>query len=126
MPVFIALYRVIYEMPAYVSRIGEAFGVLADKIMQARKALPDVTISDETLEIVAKLAVELGVDGHRADITVIKTALTLAAFNEHKEVELADVKMAAKLVLPHRMRRRPFEEGQLDWNKVEAFLGQEA
>ena len=99
---------------------------LADKIMQARKALPNVTISDETLEIVAKLAVELGVDGHRADITVIKTALTLAAFNEHKEVELADVKMAAKLVLPHRMRRRPFEEGQLDWNKVEAFLGQEA
>ena len=52
--------------------------------------------------------------------------MTLAAFNEHNEVELADVKAAAKLVLPHRMRRRPFEEGQLDWNKVEAFLGQEA
>ena len=74
----------------------------------------------------AKLAVELGVDGHRADITVIKTALTMAAFSEHKEVEMSDLKAAAKLVLPHRMRRRPFEEGQLDWNKVEAFLGQEA
>ena len=50
----------------------------------------------------------------------------MAAFSEHKEVEMSDLKAAAKLVLPHRMRRRPFEEGQLDWNKVEAFLGQEA
>lgn len=99
---------------------------LAEKIMQAREVLPKVTISDELLETVAKLAVELGVDGHRADITVIKTALTLAAFNGHLEVELEDVKAAAKLVLPHRMRRRPFEEGQLDWNKVEAFLTREA
>lgn len=99
---------------------------LAKKIMQAREVLASVTISDQLLETVAKLAVELGVDGHRADITVIKTALTLAAFNGHAQVEMEDVKLAAKLVLPHRMRRRPFEEGQLDWNKVEAFLGQEA
>ena len=99
---------------------------MAEKILKAREVLPNVTISDELLETVAKLAVELGVDGHRADITVIKTALTMAAFSEHKEVEMSDLKAAAKLVLPHRMRRRPFEEGQLDWNKVEAFLGQEA
>ena len=33
MPILIALYRVIYAMPAYVTKIGEAFGVLADKIM---------------------------------------------------------------------------------------------
>lgn len=35
MPILLALYRVIYAMPAYVTKIGEAFGVLADKIMQA-------------------------------------------------------------------------------------------
>jgi len=120
--------RLAYEDNAddFIAGYQEEQQALADKIMQAREALPNVTISDELLETVAKLAVELGVDGHRADITVIKTALTLAAFNEHQEVELSDVKAAAKLVLPHRMRRRPFEEGQLDWNKVEAFLEQEA
>ena len=95
---------------------------LGAKITQASSLLPQVDINDELLETVAKLAVELGVDGHRADITVIKTALTLAAFNGRKEVELEDVKNAAKLVLPHRMRRRPFEEGQLDWDKVESIL----
>ena len=120
--------RLAYEDNAddFIAGYQEEQQALAEKIMQAREALPNVTISDELLETVAKLAVELGVDGHRADITVIKTALTLAAFNEHQEVELADVKAAARRVLPQRMRRRPFEEGQLDWNKVEAFLEQEA
>lgn len=35
MPILFALYRVIYEMPAYVTKLGNAFGVLADKIMSA-------------------------------------------------------------------------------------------
>ena len=95
---------------------------LAKKIMQARKVLPIVTISDELLLKVASLVIELKVDGHRADITVIKTALTFAAFEGRSQVILEDIKNAAKLSLPHRMRRRPFEEGTLDWNKVEALL----
>lgn len=33
MPILFALYRVIQSMPAYVGRIGETFGVLADKII---------------------------------------------------------------------------------------------
>ena len=35
MPILFALYRVIYSMPAYVTKLGDAFGVLADKIMSA-------------------------------------------------------------------------------------------
>lgn len=35
MPILFALYRVINSMPAYVTKIGEAFGVLADKIIAA-------------------------------------------------------------------------------------------
>lgn len=35
MPILIALYRVIYQMPAYVTKLGNAFGVLADQIMSA-------------------------------------------------------------------------------------------
>ena len=95
---------------------------LAAKIMQARVVLQKVTIPEELLFSVAKLVVELGVDGHRADITVIKTAMTLAAFDGREITELADIKSAAKLVLPHRMRRKPFEEGVLYWSKVEALL----
>ena len=116
--------RLAYEADAdaFIASYEEEQEKLAARIMQARDFLPQVTIADELLVKVARLAIELGVDGHRADITVIKTALTLAAFNGHQQVELEDVKGAAKLVLPHRMRRRPFEEGQLDWSKVESLL----
>ncbi|MGM9582302.1 MAG: ATP-binding protein [Phascolarctobacterium sp.] len=116
--------RLAYEQDAdaFIAEYEEEQEALAAKIIQAGKLLPQVTIADKLLETVAKLAVELGVDGHRADITVIKTALTIAAFNARTQVELEDLKQAAKLVLPHRMRRRPFEEGQLDWDKVESFL----
>ena len=114
------------ELEELKAQLKEEQEELAARIIQAGKLLPAVTIDDKLLETVAKLAVELGVDGHRADITVIKTALTVAAFNGRAEVELEDLKQAAKLVLPHRMRRRPFEEGQLDWDKVESFLAAEA
>ncbi len=35
MPILFALYRVIYQIPAYVTKVGEAFGILADKIIAA-------------------------------------------------------------------------------------------
>lgn len=95
---------------------------LAEKIIKAREFLPNVEIDDKLLGLVAGISVELGVDGHRADITLIKTALTVAAFNGHCSVDTDDIKTAAKLVLPHRMRRRPFEEGELDWSRVDELI----
>lgn len=116
--------RLAYEQDAdaFIAQYEEEQKALADKIIAAQKLLAEVQIRDELLAKVAQLAIELGVDGHRADITVIKTALTVAAYAGRKEANLEDVKVAAKLVLPHRMRRRPFEEGALDWSKVEALL----
>lgn len=116
--------RLSYEenSSAFVQEYADEQNQLANKIIDARKNIHQVEISNELLALVAKLSVELGVDGHRADITVIKTAITIAAFNGKNQVEMDDIKQAAKLVLPHRMRRRPFEEGELDWGKVEAFL----
>lgn len=38
MPILLALYRVIYSMPAYVTKIGDTFRVLADKIISVDNA----------------------------------------------------------------------------------------
>lgn len=118
--------RLAYEQDpdSFVQLYQEEQEKLAASIMQARRILPQVTIKDELLLLVAKLAIALDVDGHRADITLIKTAMTLAAFAGREEVEAGDVKKAARLALPHRMRRRPFEDGTLDWDKVEAVFAQ--
>lgn len=107
---------------AFNSTYTEEQQQLAEKIIKAREFLRKVEIDDKLLGLVAGISVELGVDGHRADITLIKTALTVAAFNGHHSVDTEDIKTAAKLVLPHRMRRRPFEEGELDWSRVDEFI----
>lgn len=96
--------------------------VLAQKIITASSLLPQVRIDDSLLELVANISIKLEVDGHRADITMIKTAMTLAAFAGRAQVASEDIKEAATLVLPHRMRRRPFEEGILDWSVLDQLV----
>lgn len=95
---------------------------LKEKINCARALLPQVRYSDKSLEIAAKIAVELEVNGHRADITLIKTAVTNAAYEGRICVNKEDIITAAKLALPHRLRRRPFEEGEIDMEFVREML----
>lgn len=97
---------------------------LAQRIILAGSLLPKVEIADSLLELVATISIKLEVDGHRADITMIKTAMTLAAYAGRQQVSSEDIKEAAKLVLPHRMRRRPFEEGVLDWSILDQLVPQ--
>lgn len=115
------------ENPAgFAATYEEEQQKLAAAITAARALLPSVTIEDALLTKVAEVAIALDVDGHRADITVIKTALTLAAFAGRSSVSAADVLQAVRLALPHRMRRRPFEEGVLDWTTVESIFNEGA
>ena len=92
------------------------------RIQRAMKLLPQVTAANEILRLAAQISITLGVDGHRADIVLIKTAETLAAIAGHTEVTKEDLREAAHLALPHRMRRRPFEEQKLDWENVDKVI----
>ena len=87
---------------------------LCRRITDAGKMLGSVTYSDEILRLAAEISVSLGVDGHRADISMIKTACANAAYEGRNAVSKEDMKLAAELVLPHRMRRKPFEEQHMD------------
>ncbi|MDU4960759.1 MAG: ATP-binding protein [Sporomusaceae bacterium] len=121
--------RLAYELDAdaFAAQYRQEQQQLADAILTARQLLPQVAVDDDLLLLVASLSIKLAVDGHRADITVIKTALTLAAFAGRTTVTAGDIKKAARLALPHRMRRRPFEEGVLDFDEIEAvFQAREA
>lgn len=88
----------------------EAQQRLAAEIGRAKELLPQVNLPDQAVELAARIAIELGVDGHRADITTIKTAQTLAAFHGRTAVSSEDIVKAAELALPHRLRRRPLED----------------
>jgi Mg-chelatase subunit ChlI len=108
---------------AFIRRFDSEQKSLVEKIENAKSILHHVTYSDDILTIAARIAIQLGVDGHRADITMIKTALTHAALQGKTRADIEDLKVAASLTLPHRMRRRPFEEGVIDTGIIADIIG---
>lgn len=88
--------------------------LLCRRIVSAMELLPEVAISDRMVRKVIDVCTDLAIRTHRAELTVIRTAKTIAAFEGRKKVIEQDLKEAMKLALPHRMRRRPFEEPHLD------------
>ena len=80
---------------------------LSQKIMRAKERLPHVQISDKMIQLCSKLSLDALVAGHRADIIMRKTALSIACYEGREEVTEKDVNEAADLVLPHRMRISP-------------------
>ena len=95
---------------------------LREKIEKARDILSDVKYSNEILQLVAKIGIALDVDGHRCDLSIIKTAITLAALDGRLSVEKDDVLKAAKLAIPHRMRKTPFEDSKLSLESLEKLV----
>ena len=95
---------------------------LKNRIENSKKILKNIKCSDEIYELAAKISIALNVDGHRADIAVVKTAITIAAFENREEVIKEDILRAAVLALPHRMRKTPFEDGILDEEQIEKLV----
>jgi magnesium chelatase subunit D len=87
-------------------------------IISARERLPQVRFDDDILRLITLICVDQGVDGHRADIYMLKVAQTLAAYYGRDQVSDTDVRQAAELVLPHRLKRKPFSDAQMDQQKL--------
>ncbi|MBM9538448.1 ATP-binding protein [Desulfobulbus alkaliphilus] len=94
----------------FAARWREESQALADRIRIARSLYPEVEVDRPLLFEIADYCLEVGVDGHRGDIIMLKTAKTLAAFDGRTEATSADIQTAADLVLPHRVRRQPLME----------------
>jgi magnesium chelatase subunit D len=92
---------------------------LAARVIAARERLREVLLSDDLATFIAQLCCELDVDGMRADLALHRAARAHAALRGVKEANMEDVRAAAELVLPHRRRRRPFEQPRLDRQKLD-------
>ena len=83
---------------------------IADVIARAIEISPSVTVDRELLFDIANCCIQVGVDGHRGDIVMLKTAKTLAAYHGRQQVWREDIEEAAALALPHRVRRQPMQD----------------
>lgn len=106
----------------FISKWQAADDAIAEKNLRAQKLLPDVRISKEMLQMIVRICIDLGVDGHRGDINMMKTSVTLAAYAGRDEVIEEDIKQAAELVLIHRMKKSPFDSDESDKSKIEESI----
>lgn len=82
---------------------------LRTKIIEAKKFLPQVTISDDLRIKISQVCSELDVDGLRGDLVCNRAACALAAFNKREVVTLEDIEKTIVLCLRHRLKKNPME-----------------
>ena len=96
--------------------------VLRTQVVDARARLPEVALSDALQLFISELCCEFGATSLRADIVLNKAARTHAALAGRNRVDTTDIAACAELVLPHRRRRKPFEQTGLDRSKLEQMI----
>ena len=95
---------------------------LTAHIAAARELLGDVQYSTQDLYAIANLTSELGVDGHRADLTILKGAMAHAALEGRTQITEVDMLVAAQLALPHRLKRRLLQGGDQEMAMLQERL----
>jgi len=93
------------------------------RIAAARARVRNVQIKDQELLRVATACATLGVDGMRGDLVTCRAAIAHAAWQQRDEVTGEDVRVAARLALPHRQRRGPFDDPGADAARLDEALG---
>jgi magnesium chelatase subunit D len=101
-----------------------AEAALADRIAAARRRLADVELTEDSLRQITAVCAAFEVDGLRADLVTARTAIALAAWHGRAAVSAEDVRIAARLALPHRRRRDPFDAPGLDQQRLDEVLGE--
>ncbi|MBZ4218603.1 MAG: magnesium chelatase ATPase subunit I [Chlorobium sp.] len=94
---------------AFMKKYNREQQKLQKKIQTAKELLPTVTMDDSVLTDIAKLCMNLGIDGHRGELTITRTAFAHAAFRGETVVTMNHVKEIAGLCLRHRLRKDPLE-----------------
>lgn len=94
-----------------------------ERIAAARRVLDRVRLTPWALTTIARVCAGFDVDGMRADIVTARTAAAHAAWQGRTRITREDIRVAARMALPHRRRRAPFDAPGLDEDLLERLLG---
>jgi magnesium chelatase subunit D len=106
----------------FITRFSADTAKLAAQVAAARNRLPGVDLPDAALRQICAVCGSFGVDGMRADLVTARTAIALAAWHGRDVVTEEDIRTAARLALPHRRRRDPFDAPGLDEQALDDAL----
>jgi Mg-chelatase subunit ChlI len=93
---------------AFAAACAAEEAALSERVVRAESLLPGVRVPEELYEAMAALCLRVGTGSHRADVTVLQCAKTLAALDGREAVKPADVVDAGELALGHRLPVDPF------------------
>ncbi len=118
--------RIAYEADqnAYASAWAQEQQALRNQLLKAQELLPTVILEDALLDLISHLCCEFEVASLRADIVIYKASRALAALAGRTLVTPEDIRGAAELALPHRRRRKPFEQPGLDKERLDDLMQQ--
>jgi magnesium chelatase subunit I len=95
---------------AFTDAYAEEAERLRDQVAAGRDRLPHVSVPDSTLERAAELCLKLGTDGLRGELTLLRAARGLAAFEGADAVTDDHLRRIAPSALRHRLRRNPLDD----------------
>jgi Mg-chelatase subunit ChlI len=87
---------------------------LSDQIAAAREIVDEVQYTRGDLRAIALMTSNMHIDGHRADLVILKAARAHAAFEGRRQVSRTDILLAFELAIPHRLKRGPFADAMVD------------
>lgn len=97
---------------------------LSEEIEKGREVVDQVEYSKRDLHAIAALTASLQVDGHRADLVILKAARAHAALFGRLAITDTDIALAAELALPHRVKRGPFQQAEVNLFDLEERIEQ--
>ena len=97
---------------------------LSHQIERGRELVGHVTHTSRDLLSIAALTASLNVDGHRADLVILKAARAQAAFEGRTQINDHDIALAAELALPHRIKRTPFQQAEMTTEQLQERIEQ--
>ena len=113
--------RIFFEQDqeGFADAFDEAEQAMSLRIEEARARYPLVKYSDKDLYTIAALTGSFKVDGHRADIVILRTARAQAALDGRLQINDNDILLAAELALPHRMKKQPFQDSTMNLDQLQ-------
>ena len=107
---------------AFTAGYADAETRMRARVVAARELVPRVELDAASLRRIADVCAAFEVDGMRADIVTARAAAANAAWQGRTRIAAEDLKVAARLALPHRRRRNPFDAPGIDEDLLDQLL----
>jgi len=106
----------------FTKSCAEQTNKLRNSVLEARKILLRTSADSDLIAMAAHVAIHFEMEGHRADITMVRAARANAALNGREKANKEDIAVVAPMVMTHRMKRKPFEESKFDIGELRVCL----